>query len=110
MSLCWGVNMKIIRCSMYAKPYYTNPLISHTWLTDNEDGQNLIELLRYDGFGFSDATAGRRWGRQIAYSDSYEKRIIYDNTLIIETLEKINQVKKDLTQGNRNINISKGLF
>lgn len=102
--------MKIIRCSVYAKRDYPNPLISHTWLIDNEDNQNLIELLRYDCFGFSDATAGRQWGRQIAYSDLYEKRIIHDNTLIIETLKKINQVKKDLIQGDRNINISKGLF
>lgn len=95
---------------MYTKPYYTNPLISHTWLIDNDDNQNLIELLRYDGFGFSDATAGRQWGRQVAYSDSYEKRIIHEDALITETLEKIAQVKNDLTQGNRNINISKGLF
>lgn len=95
---------------MYSKSYHLNPLISHTWVADNEDGQNLIELLRYDCFGFSDATAGRQWGRQIAYSDSYEKRIIHDNALITETLKKINQVKKDLTQGNRNINMSKGLF
>lgn len=95
---------------MYAKPYYLNPLISHTWLIDNEDNNNLIELLRYDCFGFSDATKGRQWGRQFVYSDSYEKRIIHDNVLITETLEKIDQVKNDLTQGNRNINISKGLF
>lgn len=102
--------MKIIRCSVYAKPYYPNPLISHSWLIDNEDDQNLIELLRYDCFGFSDATMGRQWGRQVVYSDSYEKRIIHGNELITETLKKINQVKNDLTQGNRNINISKGLF
>lgn len=103
--------MKIIRCSMYERSRcHLNPLISHTWLIDNDDNQNLIELLRYDCFGFSDATAGRQWGRQVAYSDSYEKQIIHYNTLITETLKKINQVKKDLTQGNRNIYSSKRLF
>jgi len=102
--------MKIIRCSMYTDPLYLTNLISHTWLIDNEDNKNLIELLRYDCFGFSDATNGRQWGRSIAYSESYHRKIISDASLINRIFEKIARVKSDLVEGNRNANITMGLF
>ena len=102
--------MKIIRCSMYTNPLHLTDLISHTWLFDNEDNKNLIELLRYDCFGFSDATNGRQWGRLIAYSEAYCRKIIHDDNLINATFEKIVRVKSDLAEGNRNVNITMGLF
>lgn len=102
--------MKIIRCSIYANPVYLTDLISNTWLIDNEDNKNLIELLRYDCFGFSDATNGRQWGRSIAYSDAYHRKIISDASLINETFDKITRVKSDLAEGNRNAYITMGLF
>ncbi len=102
--------MKIIRCSMYANPLHLTDLISHTWLIDNDDDKNLIELLRYDCFGFSDTTNGRQWGRSIAYSDAYHRKIISDASLINETFEKIARVKSDLAEGNRNAYITMGLF
>lgn len=102
--------MKIIRCSMYSNKLFVNDLISHTWLIDNEDNRNLIELLRYDCFGFSDTTNGRQWGRSVAYSESYHHKIISDASLINETFEKIVKVKSELAEGNRNVNITMGLF
>ena len=102
--------MKITRCSMYTNPLHLTDLISHTWLIDNEDNKNLIELLRFDCFGFSDATNGRQWGRSIAYSDSYHHKIIDNLDLINETFEKIARVKSELAEGNRNVNITMGLF
>lgn len=102
--------MKIIRCSMYSNKLFVNDLISHTWLIDNDDDKNLIELLRYDCFGFSDATNGRQWGRSVAYSDSYHRKNISDASLINETFEKIVKVKSELAEGNRNVNITMGLF
>lgn len=102
--------MKIIRCSMYSNKIFVNDLISHTWLIDNDDEKNLIELLRYDCFGFSDTTNGRQWGRSIAYSESYHRKIISDASLINETFEKIVKVKSELAEGNRNVNITMGLF
>ena len=102
--------MKIARCSMYSNPLNMTDLISHTWLIDNDDDKNLIELLRYDCFGFSDATNGRQWGRLVAYSESYHRKIISDASLINETFEKIVKVKSELAKGNRNVNITMGLF
>lgn len=102
--------MKIIRCSMYSNKIFVNDLISHTWLIDNEDNKNLIEILRCDCFGFSDTTNGRQWGRSIAYSDSYRRTIIYDYNLINGIFEKIARVKSDLAEGNRNAYITMGLF
>lgn len=102
--------MKIIRCSIYANPLYLTDLISNTWLIDDEDNKNLIELLRYDCFGFSDTTNGRQWGRSVAYSESYHRKIISDASLINGVFEKIARVKSDLAEGNRNVNITMGLF
>lgn len=96
--------MKIIRASCYSDNYrYKRGLISHTWIIDNEDGSMPTEILRYDTFGFSNQCTGRRWG----VFDGY----VITNYIDYEhIMSKINQVIADLKQGNRNVNITMGLF
>lgn len=103
--------MQIIRCSIYSNtPGYQGQLISHSWLIDMECNSDLIEILRFDCFGFSNHTSGRQWGRTVVFDDGYQLRIINGEKEVTETLEKIAKVKLDLAKGNRNKYLTMGLF